>query len=52
MNDQLNYNFHLCNCTNQYVCYFNNFIFAMIELQTTVFVVEFTIHVYKYSSVL
>ena len=29
MNDKLNYNLHPCNFTNQYICYFNNFIFAV-----------------------
>ena len=27
--DQLNYNLHPCNYTNQYICYFNNSIFAV-----------------------
>ena len=27
--DQLNCNLHPCNCTNQYICYFNNSIFAV-----------------------
>ena len=29
--DQLNYNLHSCNYTNQYICYFNNSIFAVIQ---------------------
>ena len=27
--DQLNYNLHSCNCTNQYICYFNTSIFEV-----------------------